>query len=415
MPECGRADGAQIAIRRSRPANHGAPDLKQALRPVLPTERAVREVSRMLAAAGQIRRRSPRGCPGSLAVHPTPARPEQSTSSLAARRLGGCAATSANGPNRVTEFDGIAVDQVPIGERSNDCSRMPTDSREVHPAEQGAPPIQGSSLKDFVCFGLMLWKCRRSVVAIVSIFRRSAIATIDASTKPICGIAAHHLTNAPDRTGAGPRRRARRRQGSGRRPAPPVRQAGSEQVGDLRQRGNADDEQLGDVVEPGAGRLVPAIVGIGQRVEDPGVDQDGHQAGRRRRAARRAGFGRDFAAGRRVASNSSSSWRSAISARPLRPAAMNPSRPVRCPRCRHALRHGLPDERGHRPAIPTRQRLELALELRIDEQRRPFHMTYASIYAGPSVGRRLPRRRFVVSSCVSATVLADCYRVEEFE
>jgi hypothetical protein len=46
---------------------------------------------------------------------------------------------------------------------------------------------QGTSVKDFVCFGLMLWKWRRSVVAMVSIFRRSAIATIEASTNPISG------------------------------------------------------------------------------------------------------------------------------------------------------------------------------------------------------------------------------------
>ena len=43
---------AHIAIRRNRLVNPGAPDLKQALRPVPGYERAVRELSRMLAAAG---------------------------------------------------------------------------------------------------------------------------------------------------------------------------------------------------------------------------------------------------------------------------------------------------------------------------------------------------------------------------
>ena len=43
---------AQIAIRRGGFVKPGAPDLKQALRPVPGYERAVREVSRMLAAAG---------------------------------------------------------------------------------------------------------------------------------------------------------------------------------------------------------------------------------------------------------------------------------------------------------------------------------------------------------------------------
>ena len=63
----------------------------------------------------------------------------------------------------------------------------------------------------------------------------------------------------------------------------------------------------------------------------------------------------------------------------------------RGPRSRHVLRHGLPHERGHRPPVTPRQRLELALELRIDEEGRPFHMTYVSIQRGhdlPAVGTR---------------------------
>ena len=43
---------AHIGIRRGGFVNSGAPDLKQALRPVPSYERAVREASRMLAAAG---------------------------------------------------------------------------------------------------------------------------------------------------------------------------------------------------------------------------------------------------------------------------------------------------------------------------------------------------------------------------
>lgn len=59
-------------------------------------------------------------------------------------------------------------------------------------------------------------------------------------------------------------------------------------------------------------------------------------------------------------------------------------------RGRHVLRHRLPHERRHRPPVPSRQRLELALELRIDEEGRTFHMTYASIPAAttsPAAGR----------------------------
>ena len=54
------------------------------------------------------------------------------------------------------------------------------------------------------------------------------------------------------------------------------------------------------------------------------------------------------------------------------------------PRGRHVLRHGLPHESRHRPPVPSRQRLELALELRIDEEGRTFHMMYANIQSSPA-------------------------------
>ena len=111
VPECGRAMRAQIAIRRSRPVNHGAPDLKQALRPVPAYERAVREVSRMLAAAG-IRH----ALAGALAANAYLIRPR--TTEHIDFLVGGEALEAHPGGFvtlrvPVIEFDGIAVDRVP--------------------------------------------------------------------------------------------------------------------------------------------------------------------------------------------------------------------------------------------------------------------------------------------------------------
>ena len=66
---------------------------------------------------------------------------------------------------------------------------------------------------------------------------------------------------------------------------------------------------------------------------------------------------------------------------PAAPSSGHETEPRGCgaPRGRHVLRHGLPHERRHRPPVPSRQRLELALELRIDEEGRTFHMMYANI------------------------------------
>jgi len=105
---------AHIAIRRSGFVNSEAPDLKQALRPVPTYERAVREVSRMLAAAG-IRH----ALAGALAANAYRSRP-RTTEDI--DFLVGDEAFEAHPGGFVTlrvpviEFDGIAVDQVPLGE-----------------------------------------------------------------------------------------------------------------------------------------------------------------------------------------------------------------------------------------------------------------------------------------------------------
>lgn len=65
------------------------------------------------------------------------------------------------------------------------------------------------------------------------------------------------------------------------------------------------------------------------------------------------------------------------------------SRRAFSPRGGDILCDRLPHERRHRPPVPARKCLELAFELRIDEQGRTFHITYASIPtpAGPAVPR----------------------------
>jgi hypothetical protein len=48
-------------------------------------------------------------------------------------------------------------------------------------------------------------------------------------------------------------------------------------------------------------------------------------------------------------------------------------------RLHDVLRDGLANERGHGPPLAARQRLELALDFFLDEDRRTFHMSYANI------------------------------------
>lgn len=55
-----------------------------------------------------------------------------------------------------------------------------------------------------------------------------------------------------------------------------------QQAGDLRQDGHRDDKEIIDVAEPSARAIVPPIVLVCERVQNAGIDQDGHQ--RRRRA-----------------------------------------------------------------------------------------------------------------------------------
>lgn len=124
---------AQIAIRRSRRVNHGAPDLKQALRPVPTYERAVREVSRMLAEAG-IRH----ALAGALAVNAYRSRP-RTTEDI--DFLVGEEALETHPGGFVTlrvpviEFDGIAVDQIPIG----DALRVLEEGLGRAPLSEGVP------------------------------------------------------------------------------------------------------------------------------------------------------------------------------------------------------------------------------------------------------------------------------------
>jgi hypothetical protein len=113
--------------------NPGAPDLKQALRPVPSYERAVREVSRMLAAAG-IRH----ALAGALAANAYRIRP-RTTEDIAF--LVGGEALEAHPGGFVTlrvpviEFDGIAVDQVPIGE----ALRVLEEGLDRAPVSDGVP------------------------------------------------------------------------------------------------------------------------------------------------------------------------------------------------------------------------------------------------------------------------------------
>ena len=124
---------AQIAIRRNGFVNASAPDLKQALRPVPTYERAVREVSRMLAAAG-IRH----ALAGALAANAYRIRP-RTTEDI--DFLVGEEALEVHPGGLVTlrvpviAFDGVAVDQVPIG----DALRVLEEGLDRAPVSDGVP------------------------------------------------------------------------------------------------------------------------------------------------------------------------------------------------------------------------------------------------------------------------------------
>jgi hypothetical protein len=124
---------AQLVIRRGGFVNAGAPDLKQALRPVPRFERAVREVSRMLAAAG-IRH----ALAGALAANAYRSRP-RTTEDI--DFLVGEEALEAHPAGFVTlrvpviEFDGIAIDQIPVG----NALRVLEEGLDRVPVSDGVP------------------------------------------------------------------------------------------------------------------------------------------------------------------------------------------------------------------------------------------------------------------------------------
>jgi hypothetical protein len=125
---------AQIAFRRSRLTNPGRdPELKRALRPVPTFERAVREVSRMLREAG-VRH----ALAGALAANAYRARP-RTTEDI--DFLVGDEAFQKHAGGFVTlrvpviEFDGIDVDQIPLGE----ALRVVEEGLDQVPVSDGVP------------------------------------------------------------------------------------------------------------------------------------------------------------------------------------------------------------------------------------------------------------------------------------
>jgi hypothetical protein len=124
---------AHIAIQRSRFMNPGRPDLKRALRPVPGFERAVRDVSRMLAEA-----RIRHALVGALGANAYRDRP-RTTEDI--DFLVGGEAFESHPEGFVTmrvpviEFDGIAVDQVPL----TDALRAVEDGLNDAPVSEGVP------------------------------------------------------------------------------------------------------------------------------------------------------------------------------------------------------------------------------------------------------------------------------------
>lgn len=125
---------AQIAVRRNRLMSPGgAPDLMRALRPVPSFERAVREVSRMLAEAG-IRH----ALVGALAANAYRSRPRTTEDIVFLvgdeafeRHAGGFVTMRVP----VVEFDGIDVDQVPL----TDALRVVEDGLNRAHVSHGVP------------------------------------------------------------------------------------------------------------------------------------------------------------------------------------------------------------------------------------------------------------------------------------
>ncbi len=106
---------AQIALRRSRLTNPGRdPELKRALRPVPAFERAVREVSRMLAAAGI--RHALVGALGANAYRSRPRTTEDIDFLVGDEAFEKHAGGFVTMRVPVVEFDGIDVDQIPLTE-----------------------------------------------------------------------------------------------------------------------------------------------------------------------------------------------------------------------------------------------------------------------------------------------------------
>jgi hypothetical protein len=125
---------AHIAIQRSRLMNPGpTPDLKRALRPVPGYERAVREVSRMLSEAGI--RHALVGALGANAYRSRPRTTEDIIFLVGDEAFESHAGGFVTMRVPVVEFDGIEVDQVPLGE----ALRVVEDGLNRAPVSDGVP------------------------------------------------------------------------------------------------------------------------------------------------------------------------------------------------------------------------------------------------------------------------------------
>jgi len=125
---------AHIGVQKRRLMNPGGtPDLKRALRPVPGYERAVREVSRMLAEAGI--RHALVGALGANAYRNRPRTTEDIDFLVGAEAFESHAGGFVTMRVPVVEFDGIDVDQVPLTE----ALRVVEEGLNRAPVSDGVP------------------------------------------------------------------------------------------------------------------------------------------------------------------------------------------------------------------------------------------------------------------------------------